>query len=637
MPQVTGHYRSGDSLWIVCDTSDVPSGSSIEVQLLGRPYEPNIGSTPYVGAEETEIGFGGYYLTYATLMANVRILPSGSWGSVYIFTTQGDGIYPATKLPSYLPVVTDQYVWNRYTNAWAGEAGSCVANTLATVKEIHEYKEGKGSYKRYSIGWIYGNRKATDSQQEGMMYVEALNKLMTDGVPEYQLLAENQTYMHGALRHPDVYYYTNSAPTGVTAKQLAANNYNAVIEYAKPQRISDYDFYAAWDIIPIKERIIADGCVMMTLDLYTNFYNDAWADGIISEYKSGSFVDGHSVAIIGWKKIGELWYWICHNSWGISCGDNGLLYIPFYTDYPHEYYFIADGNYPYPDVPSTPTNLEMSARAGTSFFCGWYPSTGAVSYTLSYRPAGGVFKEITVTNTFSYITGLSPGTMYYVRVRANGANGGYSAWNDIGGISYYTQPAIPILEVVGSTPTTATLRVSINTTGTWNNLCVGRMDASYGSIVETITTIVNGGTVTFTNLTTGTTYYFRAYSEITATTLIQSYLSTQQSVLVSARPAQFAWTTPKVAGQSFSVTATEWNRLIQNVKDVHVYKLGSYNSVAYPMTTVSQGGIFYAGLFNQVKLAIGSINSTYIADKAKDNPIRASDLNTLVTKLNEIT
>ena len=142
--------------------------------------------------------------------------------------------------------------------------------------------------------------------------------------------------------------------------------------------------------------------------------------------------------------------------------------------------------------------------------------------------------------------------MYYVRVRANGANGGYSAWNDIGGISYYTQPAIPILEVVGSTPTTATLRVSINTTGTWNNLCVGRMDASpYGSIVETITTIVNGGTVTFTNLTTGTTYYFRAYSEITATTLIQSYLSTQQSVLVSARPAQFAWTTPKVAGQSF--------------------------------------------------------------------------------------
>ena len=50
-----------------------------------------------------------------------------------------------------------------------------------------------------------------------------------------------------------------------------------------------------------------------------------------------------------------------------------------------------------------------------------------------------------------------------------------------------------------------------------------------------------------------------------------------------------------------------------------------------PNNTVSQGGIFYAGLFNQVKLAIGSINSTYIADKAKDNPIRASDLNTLVT------
>ena len=45
---------------------------------------------PLLGAEETEIGFGGYYLTYATLMANVRILPSGSWGvSIYLYWAMG--------------------------------------------------------------------------------------------------------------------------------------------------------------------------------------------------------------------------------------------------------------------------------------------------------------------------------------------------------------------------------------------------------------------------------------------------------------------------------------------------------------------------------------------------------------------
>ncbi len=104
-----------------------------------------------------------------------------------------------------------------------------------------------------------------------------------------------------------------------------------------------------------------------------------------------------------------------------------------------------------------------------------------------------------------------------------------------------------------------------------------------------------------------------------------------------ARPPYFSWDTPKNSGQQFNVTASEWNRLIQNIKDVHIYKLGGYNSSSYPMSNVSSGQQFYAQRFNEVRFAIGSLNSTGINNKYKGDTIYASELNILKDKLNAIT
>lgn len=145
-------------------------------------------------------------------------------------------------------------------------------------------------------------------------------------------------------------------------------------------------------------------------------------------------------------------------------------------------------------------------------------------------------------------------------------------------------------------------------------------------------------TYTFSNLQPNTQYSFRCMCRDIYGNYSDSNWSGYTYITTnSARPAYFYWDTNKVSGQQFNVTASEWNRLIQNVKDIHVYKLGSYNSSSYPMTTVSRGQPFYAQRFNEVRFAIGSLNSTGLNNKYKGDTIYASELNILKDKLNAIT
>ena len=98
--------------------------------------------------------------------------------------------------------------------------------------------------------------------------------------------------------------------------------------------------------------------------------------------------------------------------------------------------------------------------------------------------------------------------------------------------------------------------------------------------------------------------------------------------------ALFKWDTAKTSGNSFKVTASEWNRLIDKITEVYTYLGWSDYQDTYPITKVSSGEIFYAKRFNEVKAAIGNLYSTGISDKSKGDSINASDLNQLVTSLN---
>ncbi|MFA7216269.1 MAG: C1 family peptidase, partial [Bacillota bacterium] len=550
MPYIDSVTWDDGIMEIRCYIGDVPNGDRFELEIIGLPYSPTNQVYTSSGSNYATI-FRNRPRPCVTSGTRIRKYPGGSWSSTYYDCSPSDPSFPETHYPSYYPQVTDQHVWDRFNNRWHGEAGSCVANALATVKEIHEYMEGKGSRNEYSIGWIYGNRLSSHNQNEGMYYDEALDMLKTDGVPDYKFLSENSNYRYGDYYYPDVYYYTNSAPTGVTAKQLVSNNYNDIIDYAKPQRISSYLEDVTWDIDGVMQRVLEDGCVFLTMDLYDNFYNEAWDDGIISQYKSGSFVDGHGMVIIGWRKIGDIWYWIVHNNWGEGYGDDGLLYIPFYHDFPSSYYYIRDGEYPYP-TPPVPTAPLIDYRLEGGYRVYWGASSGAADYTLRVRRGyDDAISTFITSNTYYNVTGLQYGVTHYISVKSSNDNGdsGYSPENPA-----TTAPKTPT--ATASNITSASISITVSgMINNFDNINVSgwRGTSSSGTSIgtKTITKVQydsGNRVVTFSGLSSGQDYYFEAQSNfaISGTTLWSVNVDTV-SAYTSARPNDWTWTAAELS------------------------------------------------------------------------------------------
>jgi len=174
--------------------------------------------------------------------------------------------------------VTDQWVWGAGDgpdpNGWHGQANSCVANALCSIKEIHEYRE-IGQVNKYSIGWIFGNRYSDDPGEQGMYYEDALNKLVSDGVPVYTELPENENrHDWSSWYYPDTYYYYDWMDGGqniIGAKTLVTNNHANVINKARAAKISGWSYLSQSTIDDIKQRIVDDGAVLMNILVAQNF------------------------------------------------------------------------------------------------------------------------------------------------------------------------------------------------------------------------------------------------------------------------------------------------------------------------------------------------------------------------------
>lgn len=101
-----------------------------------------------------------------------------------------------------------------------------------------------------------------------------------------------------------------------------------------------------------------------------------------------------------------------------------------------------------------------------------------------------------------------------------------------------------------------------------------------------------------------------------------------------SRPPIWNWSSTISSNGQFNISATEWNNFLQNIRDVYAYKgLGMSD---YPLTNATYNGLFYASMFNEAKYAIGSLNSTGIADKERGDILYASDFQTLRSHLNAI-
>jgi hypothetical protein len=100
-----------------------------------------------------------------------------------------------------------------------------------------------------------------------------------------------------------------------------------------------------------------------------------------------------------------------------------------------------------------------------------------------------------------------------------------------------------------------------------------------------------------------------------------------------ASSTTFNWSTSIVSGGIASLLANDWNNLV----DILLSKMHSRAlSANPPLQYIPPSTLFTASVFNQVNSNIGQMTSTGIASKSAGNSILASDLNTLVTKINSL-
>ena len=161
------------------------------------------------------------------------------------------------------------------------------------------------------------------------------------------------------------------------------------------------------------------------------------------------------------------------------------------------------------DAPSTPS---ISSVGSTSAFVSFTDGGGGVgavdSRQIAYGTSTSVGSATTVSSDGSTsISGLSPGTTYYVWARVHNA-AGYSSWSSRASFTTLRVPDAPTTPVISNVkPTTADVAWTANGDG---GSAITGFDVGYGTSPSSPTTTVAVTTspVTITGLTPGTQYYF---------------------------------------------------------------------------------------------------------------------------------
>lgn len=118
---------------------------------------------------------------------------------------------------------------------------------------------------------------------------------------------------------------------------------------------------AMWGVTWPQPYTMPDGSpgkcpLFIGVPVYTSF--NSGQNGVIPLPQDGETLrGGHALAIRGWKKIGNEYYWIVVNSWGDRSGDDGIYYLPF--GYPIWEGWLPTDDEPLPQpVPPEPTPPE---------------------------------------------------------------------------------------------------------------------------------------------------------------------------------------------------------------------------------------------------------------------------------------
>ena len=197
-----------------------------------------------------------------------------------------------------------------------GNVGSCRA---FVEKRMKDYIDGMPfeENKCYSSGFIYGYRKDSDFQGEGLVARESLNNLCEFGDCLYESFPINEEYP--AIK-----------------QTLKKYNLDKLKEEASHHKSAGYIRLYKEDI---KEYLVKyKKPVEIMVRVYSNFYNAKTNGGKIPSVPSGNYRGGHALLVIGYNKD-EL---ILVNSWGSAYGDNGIFYLDINSEIIREFWALED-------------------------------------------------------------------------------------------------------------------------------------------------------------------------------------------------------------------------------------------------------------------------------------------------------
>ena len=193
-----------------------------------------------------------------------------------------------------------------------GSVGSCVAHACATAMGYGELRSGKSTAHDFSRGFIYGNRKDTDHQGEGMYVRQALKQLNHCGDCLYSDFPYNEPYQQ--------------------VKQRIESDKSNLYAKAEPFKILNY--FRCYTDDEVKRALLNQGAVVISVPVYSSFSAECPIPS-----KDDKYEGGHAMCVIGWDETG----WIIQNSWSKSWGKKGTLHMPY--DYPiNEFWGITVDN-----------------------------------------------------------------------------------------------------------------------------------------------------------------------------------------------------------------------------------------------------------------------------------------------------